>query len=128
MALLQRSTSHCVTLSKWYLDILYKIIKKIFYISGTQPIWGKIKILLFCKFEIVSLPIVMGTIVENDKKRRLRNLKNLLKGLQQFFVIPYRSRLSRSPKTTILISSDRKKSSMNSQNKVYLHVIGMRNN
>jgi len=77
------------------------------------------------KYEVF---ITRHSIVENDKKRRLRNLKNLLKGLQQIFVIPYRSRLSRSPKNTILISSDRKKSSMNSQNKVYLHVIGMRNN
>ena len=32
------------------------------------------------------------------------------------------------PKKTHPISSDRKKSSMNSQNKVYLHVINMRNN
>ena len=28
------------------------------------------------------------TSVENDKKRRFRNLKNLLKGLQQFLSFP----------------------------------------
>ena len=62
------------------------------------------------------------------KKRGLGIFKKLMKDLWQIFVIPYMSRLLRSPKRTILFLPIVKKSSMNSQNKVYLHVIGIRNN
>ena len=44
------------------------------------------------------------------KKRRFRNLKKFVKRPSAVFVIPYKSRLSRSSlKNAILISSDRKK-------------------
>ena len=59
---------------------------------------------------ILSRPTpVIVNIVENDKKRRFRNLKNLLKGLQQFLSFPTSPGYQDPPKNAILISSDRKK-------------------
>ena len=51
------------------------------------------------------------------KKRRFRNLKNLLKDLQPFLSFPTSPGYQDPPKNAILISSDHKKGSMNSQNK-----------
>ena len=38
VALFQRGTSHSGTLSKWHIELLFRIIEKLFYHSGTQPI------------------------------------------------------------------------------------------
>ena len=54
------------------------------------------------------------------KKRGLGILKNFFHSLQVQVV--------KIPKENHPISSGRKKGSMNSQNKVYLHVVNMRNN